>query len=90
MNVDEKIQKPKFNKIHDTVVNRLIPELYNYLTQKDELNVIVRTPVALAIVKLLKNLPTESMNEQLPKLLLNLCQILKSRNKKLVIVLVIL
>jgi U3 small nucleolar RNA-associated protein 20 len=82
MNVDEKIQKPKFNKIHDTVVNRLIPELYNYLTQKDELNVIVRTPVALAIVKLLKNLPTESMNEQLPKLLLNLCQILKSRQQE--------
>jgi len=82
MDVDEKVQVPKFNKIHDTVVNRLIPELYNYLTQKDELNVIVRTPVALAIVKLLKNLPTESMNEQLPKLLLNLCQILKSRQQE--------
>jgi len=82
MEIDEKVQVPKFNKIHDTVVNRLIPELYNYLTQKDELNVIVRTPVALAIVKLLKNLPTESMNEQLPKLLLNLCQILKSRQQE--------
>ncbi|OUM64553.1 hypothetical protein PIROE2DRAFT_66197 [Piromyces sp. E2] len=79
---EEKPKVPKFNKIHDTVVNRLIPELYNYLTQKDELNVIVRTPVALAIVKLLKNLPTESMNEQLPKLLLNLCQILKSRQQE--------
>ncbi|ORX41456.1 hypothetical protein BCR36DRAFT_339402 [Piromyces finnis] len=82
MEVDENVQVPKFNKIHDTVVNRLIPELYNYLTQKDELNVIVRTPVALAIVKLLKNLPIESMNEQLPKLLLNLCQILKSRQQE--------
>jgi U3 small nucleolar RNA-associated protein 20 len=39
----------------------------------------LRVPVAVAITKLLKRLPKESMDAQLPKLLTTMCQFLRNR-----------
>ncbi|GBB97092.1 hypothetical protein RclHR1_02910020 [Rhizophagus clarus] len=69
------------NRIHDKVVNNLIPDLKQYLTQHDNESVIVRVPIALAITKLLKALPETSLRLNLPGLLTTICQILRSRQQ---------
>ncbi|KAJ3332477.1 U3 snoRNP protein, partial [Blyttiomyces sp. JEL0837] len=71
--------KAMAERVHTTVVNRLIPDLFEYLTKKDEDTINIRAPVAVAITKLLKRLPQESMHIQLPKLLTNLCQHLRNK-----------
>ncbi|KAJ3091156.1 U3 snoRNP protein [Quaeritorhiza haematococci] len=67
-------------RVHDAVMGRLLPELHRLLAKRDEEeNVTIRVPIALAITKLLKQLPKQSMDLQLPKLLLTLCHLLRSR-----------
>ncbi|KAI9139232.1 armadillo-type protein [Paraphysoderma sedebokerense] len=66
-------------RIHDTLVQKLLPELHRFVTKKDDESTSVRVPVALAITKLLKFLPKKSLDDQLPRLLIKLCQNLKSR-----------
>ncbi|KAF9926096.1 U3 snoRNP protein [Linnemannia zychae] len=69
-------------RIHDTVIQKLLPELHRYLTNRDEASVMIRVPVALAITKLLKALPDVSLRTNLPGLLTSVCQILKSRQQE--------
>lgn len=75
--IDEKLM----SKIHDTIVEKIIPTLHKLLAKKEEEALEVRVPVALAITKLLKQLPAHSLHMQLPKLVLTLCNILKSRQQ---------
>ncbi|CAG8452160.1 712_t:CDS:2 [Ambispora gerdemannii] len=69
------------DKIHDTVVNFILPELKQYLTQRDRENITIRVPIALAITKLLITLPEASLRISLPGLLTTVCQILRSRSQ---------
>ncbi|KAG0375311.1 U3 snoRNP protein [Mortierella sp. AD032] len=69
-------------RIHDTVIQKLLPELHRYLTNRDDTSVMIRVPVALAITKLLKALPDVSLRTNLPGLLTSVCQILKSRQQE--------
>ncbi|KAF9085956.1 U3 snoRNP protein [Mortierella sp. AD031] len=69
-------------RIHDTVIQKLLPELHRYLTNRDDASVMIRVPVALAITKLLKALPDISLRTNLPGLLTSVCQILKSRQQE--------
>uniref|UniRef100_U9SZI5 Uncharacterized protein n=1 Tax=Rhizophagus irregularis (strain DAOM 181602 / DAOM 197198 / MUCL 43194) TaxID=747089 RepID=U9SZI5_RHIID len=78
---DEAKIKSLANRIHDKVVNNLIPDLKQYLTQHDNESVIIRVPIALAITKLLKALPEKSLRLNLPGLLTTVCQILRSRQQ---------
>ncbi|KAI9336805.1 armadillo-type protein [Obelidium mucronatum] len=77
--VPEKDNLEQMQRIHTTVVKKLIPDLFAHLTKDDEENVNLRVPVAVAITKLLMKLPDESKNLQLPKLLTTVCQFLKNR-----------
>jgi len=74
-------QKDLAERIHDTVVTKLLPELHRYLTNKDETSATLRVPVALGMTKVLKALPESSMRVNLPGLLTSVCQILKSRQQ---------
>jgi hypothetical protein len=68
-------------KIHSILVTKLIPELHKFLAKKEDESLVVRTPVALAITKLLQRMPHETLQTNLPKLVLTLCNILKSRQQ---------
>ncbi|KAJ3050202.1 U3 snoRNP protein [Rhizophlyctis rosea] len=68
-------------RVHDTVMSKLLPELQRYLARKDDESIPVRIPIALAIAGLLQKLPAASINIQLPKLLITLCNLLRSRGQ---------
>lgn len=74
-------------KVHSVVVERLLPELHRLLRDKDKNGdadaITLRVPVALAIAGLLVRLPQESLKEQLPKLLVDLAQRLRSFSQDL-------
>eukprot|EP00047_Mylnosiga_fluctuans_P015284 m.44907 g.44907 ORF g.44907 m.44907 type:complete len:2742 (-) comp5850_c0_seq1:279-8504(-) len=65
--------------VHSTVVGKLLPNLYRHLTRKEDDAVVVHTPVALAIVKLLLQLPQATMHHQLPQLLTKVIGVLRDR-----------
>ncbi|XP_041354948.1 small subunit processome component 20 homolog [Gigantopelta aegis] len=80
-------------KIHVQILHVIIPQLHKVLTQKArsdsehksvrskyvEDEEILRVPLALAMVKLLQNLPHGSLERNLPGILLKVCHFLKSR-----------
>lgn len=80
------------NKIHVTLTKTIIPMLFKCLTKRlksetehkankheDENEQILRVPMALAILKLLINLPSRTFEAHLPGLLFKVCDMLKSR-----------
>ena len=83
------------NKIHFTLTKTIIPMLFKCLTKRlrtetehktsaanrhdDENEQILRVPMALAILKLLVNLPARTFDTHLPGLLFKVCDMLKSR-----------
>ncbi|CAI2171430.1 13286_t:CDS:10 [Funneliformis geosporum] len=79
--VDEVKSRSLADRIHNYIVNDLLPELKKYLTQHDNENITIRVPVALAITKLLRALPEISLRVNLPGLLTTVCQILRSRQQ---------
>lgn len=67
-------------RMQHELLNSVLPELYKYL--KDEhTREVMRVPVALAIVKLLKLMPLQIFNLQIPKLMTEVCSTLKSRSQ---------
>jgi U3 small nucleolar RNA-associated protein 20 len=79
-------------KIHSTITKTIIPMLFNCLTKRlksdsehkvnkheNEDEQILRVPMALAILKLLNNLPAKTLEVHLPGLLFKVCDMLKSR-----------
>ena len=89
MEVDEAAEKkplstlaktlPKEQKFYDDLTGNILPPLINYLHDKDETTVSLRTPVAVIVVRLLKLLPHDQMTERLPPVLTDICQILRSK-----------
>ncbi|KAJ1547568.1 U3 snoRNP protein, partial [Cladochytrium tenue] len=73
---DKKAQR---DRIHTVVVKRILPNLFKHLTHKEDEVISVRAPVAIAIVRLLKKLPMDTLTLMLPKLLTTMCQNLRSR-----------
>ena len=80
------------NKIHATLSQSIIPMLFKCLTKRlksdgehkvnkkeDESEQILRVPIALALLKLLVNLPSRTFETHLPGLLFKVCDMLKSR-----------
>lgn len=66
------------DRIHLAVTSKLIPSLQQLLATKNDETVASRVPLAIAITKLLKQLPEELLHHNLPKLLLTLCNFLSS------------
>lgn len=79
-------------KIHSHLTQSIIPTLFKCLTKRlrsegehkankreDESEQILRVPIALALLKLLINLPSRMFETHLPGLLFKVCDMLKSR-----------
>ncbi|CAG8979946.1 hypothetical protein HYALB_00012960 [Hymenoscyphus albidus] len=70
---------PKQLKLAEDLSTNILPSLTSYLHDKDESTVSLRVPVAVIIVRLLKLLPQEQLNEKLPPVLTDICYILRSK-----------
>ena len=75
--VDEKESAANF-KVHVAVTTKLLPSLEKLLAVKDDETLATRTPLAIAIVKLLQQITGEAMRTHLPKVLITLCNFLSS------------
>ncbi len=80
-------------RIHATISKNILPVLFKGLTKRldsetehkmnkheDQDEQILKIPMALAILKLLKNLPLKTFEIHLPGLLYKVCEMLKSRS----------
>ena len=70
---------PKQQKLVDDLTTNILPPLTAYLHDKDESTVSLRVPVAVIVVRLLKLLPQEQLEERLPAVLTDICHILRSK-----------
>jgi U3 small nucleolar RNA-associated protein 20 len=70
---------PKQQKLSDYLISKILPPMTAYLHDKDESTVSLRVPVAIIIVKVLKLLPQEQLDERLPAVLTDICHILRSK-----------
>ncbi|KAJ2083725.1 U3 snoRNP protein [Coemansia sp. RSA 988] len=66
-------------RIHDTVVNYLLPELKKKISDSDEDKMVLRAPVAMAVVRILTALPENTMGAQLPRILTTICNMLRAK-----------
>ncbi|KAF2743872.1 hypothetical protein M011DRAFT_489407 [Sporormia fimetaria CBS 119925] len=70
---------PQQVKLTADLTDNILPPLMDYLRNKDESTVSLRVPIAVAVVKVLLLLPPQEIDNRLPSVLLDVCQILKSR-----------
>ncbi|KAJ2614146.1 U3 snoRNP protein, partial [Coemansia sp. RSA 1365] len=66
-------------RIHDMVVNYLLPELKKKISDTDEDKMVLRAPVAMAVVRILTALPENTMGAQLPGILTTICNMLRAK-----------
>ena len=94
-NVKQLVSASLANKIHATISKSILPQLFKCLTKRlssddahkvnkredarNDDEQILRVPMALAILKLLNNLPRRTLELHLPGLLFKVCDMLKSR-----------
>ncbi|XP_071832829.1 small subunit processome component 20 homolog isoform X3 [Apostichopus japonicus] len=85
--------KDQATRIHKTILNSVLPklmEIFSERTKRDEQhkvtrdngmdeNEILRIPLTVAMVKLIKELPHNAVNTHLPSIVLKVCNILKHR-----------
>jgi U3 small nucleolar RNA-associated protein 20 len=76
--VEVDVHKQSNIQIHGVVTTKLLPSLQRMIAVDDDEKVPIRIPLAIAVTKLLKQLPQRSMEIHLPKLLLTLANILTS------------
>ncbi|KAL5531823.1 UTP20 [Sanghuangporus sanghuang] len=69
-------------KIHDAVINRLLPTLLKHLEQRDELEDTNRIPLAIGITKVSLHLPEASRDIQVSRLLTILSQVFRSKSQE--------
>ena len=70
---------PAQAQLSKDIVDYFLPLLMKHLHEKDESEVSYRVPVGVTIVKLLKLLPTEQMDQKLAGVLTDICHILRSK-----------
>lgn len=70
---------PKAKKLSVDVLEYMLPPLVKHLHEKDESEVSFRVPVGVVVVKLLKLLPPEQMDQKLAGILTDICHILRSK-----------
>ncbi|KAJ2805918.1 U3 snoRNP protein [Coemansia guatemalensis] len=66
-------------RIHDMVVNYLLPELKKKISDADEDKMVLRAPIAMAVVRILTALPENTMGAQLPRILTTICNMLRAK-----------
>ncbi|KAG6247387.1 hypothetical protein E4U24_003172 [Claviceps purpurea] len=70
---------PKMAKLSVDVLDYILPPLVKHLHEKDESEVSYRVPVGVVVVKLLKLLPAEQIDQKLAGVLTDICHILRSK-----------
>ncbi|KAG5980408.1 hypothetical protein E4U55_004057 [Claviceps digitariae] len=70
---------PKMSKLSVDVLDYILPPLVKHLHEKDESEVSYRVPVGVVVVKLLKLLPPEQIDQKLAGVLTDICHILRSK-----------
>ncbi|KAK7908431.1 U3 small nucleolar RNA-associated protein 20 [Apiospora marii] len=70
---------PAPEKFTEDITSNIMPSLLEFIREKDETMVSSRVPVGIIIVKLLKLLPTETLEQKLPGVLSDISQILRSK-----------
>ncbi|KAH7196857.1 armadillo-type protein [Fusarium flagelliforme] len=71
---------PKADKLSVEVTNLFLPTLVKHLHEKDESEVSYRVPVGVIIVRLLKLLPSDQMDQKLAGVLTDISHILRSKS----------
>ncbi|KAM0564266.1 hypothetical protein ACHAPJ_000476 [Fusarium lateritium] len=71
---------PKTEKLSVEVTNFFLPTLVKHLHEKDESEVSYRVPVGVIIVRLLKLLPSDQMDQKLAGVLTDISHILRSKS----------
>lgn len=66
-------------QLSNDILGFFLPPLTKHLHEKDESEVSYRVPVGVIIVKLLKLLPSEQMDQKLAGVLTDICHILRSK-----------
>ncbi|KAJ2003848.1 U3 snoRNP protein [Coemansia thaxteri] len=66
-------------RIHETIVHRLLPALRKKLSDTNDDNLALRAPVAMSVVRILTALPAQTMSSQLPGILTTICNMLRSK-----------
>jgi U3 small nucleolar RNA-associated protein 20 len=72
---------PSPAKVATELTTNFIPFLTDFIHHKVEAEMSLRLPAAVTTIKLLKLLPEEDMAIRLPRVLLDVCSILKSRSQ---------
>ncbi|KAL8752134.1 MAG: hypothetical protein Q9184_005834, partial [Pyrenodesmia sp. 2 TL-2023] len=70
---------PRTERLAEDLTKNIFPAMTKYLHEKDESAVSLRVPVAVSAVKLLKVLPPSHIEDRLPPILTDVCNILRSR-----------
>ncbi|KAF4989703.1 hypothetical protein FDECE_14618 [Fusarium decemcellulare] len=70
---------PRAEKLGVEVTNSFLPTLIKHLHQKDESEVSYRVPVGVIIVRLLRLLPSDEMDQKLAGVLTDISHILRSK-----------
>ncbi|KAL8930480.1 MAG: hypothetical protein Q9208_000664 [Pyrenodesmia sp. 3 TL-2023] len=70
---------PRIERLAEDLTKNIFPAMTKYLHEKDESAVSLRVPVAVSAVKLLKVLPPSHIEDRLPPILTDVCNILRSR-----------
>ncbi|KAH9909271.1 armadillo-type protein [Xylariomycetidae sp. FL2044] len=70
---------PAEEKFAEDILSNILPRLLDYIHEKDEATVSSRVPVGIIIVKVMKLLPTGSLELKLPGVLTDICHILRSK-----------
>ncbi|KAG6000919.1 hypothetical protein E4U54_001230 [Claviceps lovelessii] len=70
---------PKMAKLSVDILDYILPPLVKHLHEKDESEISYRVPVGVVVVKLLKLLPPEQIDQKLAGVLTDICHILRSK-----------
>ncbi|KAJ2719960.1 U3 snoRNP protein [Coemansia sp. Benny D115] len=66
-------------RIHESLVRYLLPELKKKISETNEDNLVLRAPLTMAVVRILTALPASTMNLQLPGILTTICNMLRAK-----------
>lgn len=75
------VNTPETKRISEIVLNRLLPSLTKFVSQKDENEDSIRIPLALPTVKLAKQLSDEVASNEILRVITIVCSILRSRDQ---------
>ncbi|RLV90056.1 U3 small nucleolar RNA-associated protein 20 [Spathaspora sp. JA1] len=69
--------------IDEFIINQISPKILKVLNIRDDETIIARAPLAECLINLTLSISPEKIDEQLPKILTNTCQVMRSRSQEL-------